>query len=322
MNRVLVTGATGFIGGHLVQHALDRGSSVVAASRRLTATLRREAVTWAELDLSRPDAFARQVFAGVECVFHLAARVHVLGDRARNEEQFYAENVAATFTLAQQAAAAGVRRFILLSSIKVNGERTERDRPFTAEHAPAPLDPYGRSKWQAERALLEVAASSGMDAVIVRPPLVYGPGVVANFRKLLTLAYANVPLPLAAIRNQRSLISVWNLVDWLWHAGTEPNATGRVWLVSDGHDFSTPALIESLGRAFGRRPRLWKLPVPWLRLAGSIAGRRAEIDRLVDSLQVDIAETRMAMRWTPPLSAEEGIARTAAWYAEQRRATD
>jgi nucleoside-diphosphate-sugar epimerase len=237
---------------------------------------------------------------------------------AADEREFQMVNVGATAELARRAAAAQVARFVFLSSIKVNGEA--REVPFTAADEPAPQDHYARSKWKAEEALRTVADSMSLDTVTVRPPLVYGPGVGANFRKLLGLAYTGWPLPFGSINNRRSLISVWNLADCLWHAATTQELRGRTWLVSDGTDLSTAQLIATMARAMHRRTHLWHVPLALLRAGGTLLGRRAEIDRLVNSLAVNAAETRRITGWQPPFSVEEGIAKTADWYLEQRRA--
>jgi nucleoside-diphosphate-sugar epimerase len=318
MKRVLVTGATGFIGRELVTHLLGHGHVVVAACRRkegLSAAGLAN-VEWTSLELERADDLDPRALAGVECVFHLAARVHVMRSSAHDEERFSALNTSATATLAKRAAAAGVRRFVYLSSIKVNGEQTST-RPFSAADEPNPQDAYGRSKHGAERAIAEIARATGLEAVIVRPPLVYGPGVSANFRRLLSLARSGVPLPLASIRNKRSLISLWNLVEFLRRAGSVPRAAGRTLLISDGDDMSTPELLYLMRAAMKKPAHLWPMPLPALRTAAAAVGLRGEAMRLLDSLQVDIAGTCDVLDWRPSVAVNEGIARTAAWYMEQ-----
>jgi nucleoside-diphosphate-sugar epimerase len=317
VKSVLVTGATGFVGRHLLVRLLASGVQVVAATRSDTSTLPSD-VKRTVLDLGHVDSLVPQALDGIDCIFHLAARVHIMNAAADEEAQMHQVNAEATAALARKAASAGVRRFVFLSSIKVNGERTEA-KPFVADDEPAPLDGYGRSKWRAEQALLRLAAGTGLEVVIVRPPLVYGPGVGANFRQLMSAAYRAWPLPLAGIENQRSLISIWNLVDVLCRAATESGLTGRAWLVSDGEDVSTPRLLRLLASAMGRPSRLWRIPVPMLRSIASAAGQRERLGKLVDSLQVDIDATRKAMNWRPPVSLEEGIGRTAAWFTEARR---
>jgi nucleoside-diphosphate-sugar epimerase len=219
-------------------------------------------------------------------------------------------HVEVTRRLAVQAAASGVRRFVFLSSVKVNGESTDGlPRPFGARNDAKPRDPYGISKWEAEQALWEVSAKTGLEVVVVRPPLVYGPGVKGNLARLLKLVRSGVPLPLGAVENKRSLIGLDNLVDLLIRCVDHPEAADQTFLVSDGEDLSTPDLIRHMAAAMGRSPRLFPVPVSLLRLAGSALGKRAEIDRLLGSLQIDSSHTRQVLGWTPPVSIKEGIRR-------------
>lgn len=319
MKSVLVTGATGFIGRHLLARLIENGCRVIAAGRegaKLAALPR--AVQRITFNLAEPDALDARAFDGIDCVYHLAARVHVMKPSAQDEQSFISMNVRPSASLARAAAKAGVPKFVYLSSIKVNGERTT-ERPFRAEDPPAPEDAYGRSKWQAECALEEVADAEGLGVIVVRPPLVYGPGVGANFAKLLALVSRGWPLPLAGIDNRRSLVSVWNLTDLLVRAGRESAPPKVKWLVSDGQDVSTARLVELIAAAMGRRSRMWRASPELLRRLGTMLGRRAEIDRLVDSLQVDISRTCDSLSWHPPISLEDGVARTAKWYLENKR---
>ena len=253
----------------------------------------------------------------VDVVVHLAARAHVLHDTPDNAHLYLEINQHGTAALAQAAARAGVRRFILLSSVKVNGDDSG-DGAYGAADAPAPPDAYGVSKMLAEQAVRSVAEESGMEAVIVRPPLVYGPGVRANFLRLMRWVEAGRPLPLGAIVNRRSLVSVWTLADLLTTVLDHPAAAGT-WMVSDGEDFSTPELIRQIGVAMNRQVRLLAAPVGLLRLAGALLGRRAEVARLCGSLAVDIAATRQKLGWRPPLSAAEALRRTVGWYLSEER---
>lgn len=254
-----------------------------------------------------------QALNGVEYVCHLAARAHVLDSSAVGEGDYLQTNVRATRTLLESSAAAGVRRFIYVSTIKVNGEQT-LGKAFTPGDVPAPRDEYARSKCLAEDAVREVCAQRGLESVIVRPPLVYGPGVRANFLRLMRWVDLERPMPLGAIANARSLVSVWNLASMLARTLEHPAAAGRLWLVSDGRDLSTPDLIRSLGRVLQRRVRLLPVPVSLLRLAGRMTGRAAEVARLCGSLEIDISATRRELDWSPVLSVEDGLARTADWY--------
>jgi len=249
---------------------------------------------------------------GVDCVIHCAARAHVMHETETEALAAYrAVNVAGTQRLAEQAATLGVRRLVYLSSIKVNGESTDGlPRPFGArDDEVSPEDPYGVSKWEAEQALWAVAANTGLEVVVVRPPLVYGPGVKGNLARLLKLVRFGVPLPFDSVHNQRSLIGLDNLVDLLIRCVDHPAAAGQTLLVSDGEDIATPDLLRHMANALGRSARLLPVPVPLLRLAGRALGKRAEIDRLVGSLQIDSRYTRELLDWTPPVSVAEGIRR-------------
>jgi UDP-glucose 4-epimerase len=311
----LVTGATGFVGSHLLERLVHEGVAVVAAVRTPSARPL-PGVQYATFDLEKPADWQLDCLRDVDCVFHLAARVHVMKQTAQDKERFRTVNVAATRALAEHAALAGVRRFVYLSSIKVNGERTERGA-FTPSDLPAPQDDYGLSKWHAEQALHEIAANRQLSVAVVRPPLVYGPRVGANFRRLLAWVGRGVPLPFGTIDNRRSLVSVWNLVDLLLAVGKDDRARDRAWLVSDNDDTSTRRLVEIMGEAMGRKARLLSVPVPLLRGLGALTRRDAEVGRLVDSLQVDVSETCELLQWRAPVSLEDGVARTAKWFVEQ-----
>lgn len=311
--RVAVTGPTGFIGSALVGQLAARQFDVHQVPRSSVE------------------------IAGAQCVIHCAARTHIMRDEALDPLTEYRRvNVQATLNLARQAAAAGVKRFVFLSSVKVNGESTSSLRggaaavaiqgrrsprfarddggAFTPNDAPAPEDAYGISKWEAEQGLWEIASQTGMEVVVVRPPLVYGPGVKGNFARLLDLVRSGVPLPLAAVNNRRSFIGLDNLVDLLIRCVDHPRAVFQTLLVSDGQDLSTPELLRMIANAMRRPARLFPLPVPFLRLAGRALGRLSEVDRLVGSLQVDSSATRELLVWTPPVSVEEGVARMVRGY--------
>jgi nucleoside-diphosphate-sugar epimerase len=233
------------------------------------------------------------------------------------EAAFRRSNVTATESLARQAAAVGVRRLVLLSSVKVNGERTA-DRPFTEEDAAAPEDAYGRSKLEAERALQAIATESGLEVVVARPPLVYGPGVKGNLLRLLQWVDRGTPLPLARVRNQRSLVGIWNLCDLIALCVAHPAAAGQTFLVSDQQDLSTPALIRAMATALGKRPRLVPFPVPVLRGVARVVGQAAAVDRLTGSLQVSSAKAVRVLGWRPRVPVQEGLQRTVDWYRRSR----
>jgi len=312
MVLVVVTGASGFVGSSL-------STSLAAAGFRVRAAVR--AGTPAELpgcsgverailgDISARPGWS-SVLTNVDCVVHCAARAHVMHETAGEALAAYrAVNVDGSRRLAEQAAAAGVRRLVYLSSIKVNGEQTALGAPFSRLDTPAPQDTYGVSKSEAEQALWEVSAKTGLEVVVARPPLVYGSGVKGNLARLLKLVRLGLPLPLGALQNKRSLIGLDNLVDLLIRCVDHPEAAGQTFLVSDGEDLSTPDLIRHMAAAMNHSPRLFPAPVSLLRLAGGALGKRAEIDRLVGSSQIDSSHTRQVLGWTPPLSVQEGIRR-------------
>jgi nucleoside-diphosphate-sugar epimerase len=249
----------------------------------------------------------------VEQVVHLATRVHVMNDKSSDPlAEFRRVNVEGTAALARQAAAAGVKRFVFLSSVKVNGEFTEAGQPFTADDVPAPEDPYGVSKHEAEKLLRQIAAETGMEVVIIRPPLVYGPGVKANFESMMRWLARGVPLPLAAVtENRRSLVALDNLVDLIMTCLNHPAAANQTFLVSDGEDLSTAQLLKRMGAAMGKLARLFYVKPALLKLGATVLNKPAIYQRLCGSLQLDIAKTRKMLDWTPPVSVNEGLRRAA-----------
>jgi UDP-glucose 4-epimerase len=255
----------------------------------------------------------------VDAVVHLAARVHVMQETTADPlAEFRRVNVQGTMNLARQAASAGVRRFVFVSSIKVNGEATQLGRPFMADDAPAPLDAYGVSKMEAEQGLREIASQTGMEVVIIRPPLVYGPGVKANFAAMMRWLKRGVPLPLGAIYNQRSLVALDNLVDLIVTCLTHPAAANQTFMVSDGEDVSTTELLRRMGQAMGHPARLLPVPASWLKVAAGLVGKGDVAQRLCGSLQVDISKTRELLGWVPPVSLDEGLRRAAAGHGLPR----
>ncbi|MGA7981018.1 MAG: SDR family oxidoreductase [Chromatiaceae bacterium] len=313
MSRILVTGANGFVGRPLCVLLTELGHSVVAAVRCKDVGVAAGTDVFLTGDLSAaPDLSG--VLTGIDAVVHLAGRAHVVRDTSSDPEAaFRRVNVDATRNLAQQSVRAGVRRFVYLSSIKVNGERTT-GRPFTEADDPAPEDAYGRSKWAAERELWGIARATGLEVVVIRPPLVYGSGVKGNFFRLLKLVNKGIPLPLASVQNRRSLVSVWNLCDLIGSCVSHDAAAGETFLVSDQQDLSTPELIRTLSEVLGKRPRLFPLAPALIRRAGRLLGRDDTVARLLDSLQVDSGKATLLLGWKPAVSVEEGLRRTAAWY--------
>ncbi|MNF50270.1 UDP-glucose 4-epimerase [compost metagenome] len=317
--RVLLTGATGFVGRGL----LERMSALV--NLELIAAVRKpvsgfpENVTSHVIAGLEADTDWRKVLDGAEVVIHSAARVHVMHEQTSDPlAEFRKVNVDGTLSLARQAAAAGVRRFVFISSIKVNGEGTPVNVPYLADAQPAPADPYGISKMEAEKGLRALAAETGMEVVIIRPVLVYGPGVKANFLNMMRWLHKGVPLPFGAIHNRRSLVALDNLVDLIVTCIDHPAAANQTFLVSDGEDLSTTELLRRMGVALGKPARL--LPVPsWMLEAGAaMLGKKALSQRLCGSLQVDISKTRELLNWTPPLSVDEALRKTAKHFLEQQ----
>lgn len=318
MPRVLVTGASGFVGGRLLERlAAENRAAVAAVRRRIGPPGDVPAVVIDDIDRHTDWSAA---LGGCEVVVHTAARVHMMRDAAPDPlAAFRRVNVEGTLNLARQAASAGVRRFVFVSSIKVNGEATLPGRPFRANDPPAPADPYGVSKLEAEQGLFVLARDSGMEVVVVRPVLVYGPGVGANFLSMMRWLRRGLPLPLGALGNRRSLLALDNLVDLLVHCLDHPAAAGAVFLASDGEDLSTPDLLRRLGVALGRPARLLPAPPAFLQAGATLLGRRALAQRLCGSLQVDSTATRERLDWTPPLSVNAALELTAAAFLASER---
>lgn len=308
-HRVLVTGAAGFVGRALCAGLVVAGRETVPAVRRESG-LAGEAVVG---DIG-PSTDWYGILQGCDAIVHLAARVHLMQDTAPDPLAAYrAANAEATLNLARQAVQAGVKRFVFISTVKVNGEG--RDQPYRETDTAAPEDAYAISKWEAEEGLRRIAEETGLEIVILRPPLVYGPGVQANFLRLMRLVEKGWPLPLGAIENRRSLLYLGNFVDAIQRCIEHPAAAGQTFLLDDGEAVSTPELIRRLAHAMGRPARLVPVPVGLLELGGRMLGRRSAVERLVGSLYVDSAAIRSRLQWTPPFSMEEGLAATVAGRA-------
>ncbi len=317
--KVLVTGARGFVGRAMIAHLQAQKDMVpVAGVRRLPdeAPLGVEHMAMGDLDPAAPTPFS---LSGIDCIIHCAARVHVMQESAADALSLYRRiNTQGTTLLAQKAADAGVSRFVFLSSIKVNGEQTENGQKFTPDDTFVPSDLYGQSKWEAEQALLEIAKSSGMEIVIVRPPLVYGPEVRANFLAMMGWLKKSIPLPLADTGNMRSLVGIDNLTAFLTTCATHPKAANQIFLVSDNEDVSTSTLLTKLAHHLSTPKRLFPAPRSLMKYAAQLVGRAGIYDRLFGSLQLDTSKNQSLLGWTPPKSLDAGLAATAKWFEETR----
>ena len=316
--QVVVTGANGFVGGALCAEALAQGLCVRGVTRN-PYLLSKEVET---IDVGEIDENTNWQRALNQCdvVVHLAARVHVMRESAINPlEEFRRVNVQGTEHLARSAAASGVKRFVYVSSIKVNGEETLGGKSYAERDLPMPQDAYGVSKWEAEQALHRVAEETGLELVIVRPPLVYGAGVKGNFAQLLSVLACGIPLPLASIKNHRDLIYVGNLVDALIACATHSNAAGQTYMVSDGERVSTPDLIRNLANALGKSNLVFPFPISVMRFCAGLLGKSAALDRLTQSLQIDSSKIRKELGWQPPYTMQQGLQATADWYLAKRK---
>ncbi|HEY6125947.1 MAG TPA: NAD-dependent epimerase/dehydratase family protein [Steroidobacteraceae bacterium] len=316
---IFITGANGFVGSALGGRLVRDGRRVIGAVRSPQAALPPGVETFVSGDLQSAGG-SLAIPAGVSCVVHTAARVHMLDDTSSDPlAEFRRMNVDATLALARAARDAGVSRFVFVSSVKVNGEATLPGRPFRIDDPAAPLDPYGVSKCEAEVALRELARGSTLEVAVVRPPLVYGPGVRANFHALMRLLRSGLPLPFGAIDNRRSLIGIDNLVDVLTTCIDAPAAANLTFLVSDDEDVSTTELMRRLGRALGVKPRLIPVPPRLLTAGAALVGKSERMRRLCESLQVDVSATKQALGWRPRVALDQGLASTAEHYLRETR---
>ena len=316
--NILVTGANGFVGRALCAEAMVRGMQVRGGVRhRCDLPAGVEHVVVGEID---ENTNWQRALNGCDAIIHLAARVHVMRESAKNPlEEFRRVNVQGSEHLARSAAASGVKRFVYVSSIKVNGEETLDGQSYAERDLPMPHDAYGTSKWGAEQALHRVAEETGLELVIVRPPVVYGAGVKGNFAQLLSVLACGIPLPLASIKNHRDLIYVGNLVDALIACATHPNAAGQTYMVSDGERVSTPDLIRNLANALGKSNLVFPFPISVMRFCAGLLGKSAALDRLTQSLQIDSSKIRKELGWQPPYTMQQGLKATADWYLAKRK---
>lgn len=321
MTHIFVTGATGFLGSHLIrylqqEHNYDLSASVRSVS---TATLPNGVNAHRVEELGAGTAW-KTVLQSVDVVVHCAARVHVMDDTSIDPlAEFRKVNVEGTLRLAREAVEAGVKRFVFISSIKVNGEETLPGAPYMADDTPKPLDPYGVSKMEAERGLMELAEKADMDVVIIRPVLVYGAGVRANVLTMMRWLSRGIPLPLGAVHNRRSLVALDNLSDLIATCVWHPAAANQIFLVSDGEDLSTTDLLRRMALSLGTSARLLPIPVGLLKIGATLIGKSSISQRLCGSLQVDISKTRLLLGWSPCVSVDKGLAVTAQHYLEQTK---
>ena len=317
--RVLLTGGTGFIGAAVGRALLSAAYEVVGVARKLPTSIALGSdpkILWHEVGSINNTTQWSQILQGVDTVVHCAARTHVMNEHAADALTAYREvNVAGTLRLAQQAAAVGVQRFVFLSSIKVNGEATAEGKVFTEVSPLLPEDPYGRSKAEAERTLFALADQTGMEVVVIRPPLVYGPGVKGNFARMLQWMKRGVPLPLGAVHNQRSLVALDNLVSLVLLCADRtcsPQAANQIFVVADGEDVSTTMLLQKMAQSAGSSSRLLPVPVCLLRAVASMLGKGGVAQRLTCNLQVDATKARMLLDWQPLVSMDEQLAKVLA----------
>jgi nucleoside-diphosphate-sugar epimerase len=309
---ILVTGATGFVGRSLVEHLFKGGIRVRGCSRRQNIAIQNCSNLFISHDMSKNTEWNKALL-DIDIVIHTAARVHIMDDSAADPlTEFRNVNTAGTLNLARQAADAGIKRFIFISSIKVNGEMSEQNLPFKEDDSYIPLDAYGLSKYEAEQGLLVIAEETGMEVVIIRPPLVYGPNVKANFASMMKWIHSGIPLPFGAIYNQRSLVALDNLVDFISlcaDRAKSPKAANQVFLISDDEDVSTTTLLQKVAMAFGKQPRLIPIPVGWLIFAAKLIGKGDMANRLFGSLQVDSSKARDLLGWQPVVTMDEQLAK-------------
>ncbi|MDC0989946.1 NAD-dependent epimerase/dehydratase family protein [Rhodospirillales bacterium] len=314
MSKILITGATGFIGASLINTLRTQGHIMSGTTRKTGVVSGPNGIPLHKIPEISVNTDWSNIISGAEVIIHLAARVHIMRDQSQNPmEAFRCVNTLGTKSLALQAANAGIKRFIFLSTVKVAGETSPLDG-FKESGPISPNDPYSISKYEAEQELLKIAQRSSMEVVIIRPPLVYGPNVKGNFLSLLKLAKRNYPLPLNSINNKRSLIFVDNLTDAITKAVDHPKAANKIFFLSDEENLSTTELINKISRAFGTKARIFNIPQKYLILLGKITGNTDIIKRLTQTLTVDSTRIKSDLNWSPPFQSDFGIEKTVNWY--------
>jgi len=311
--RILVTGATGFVGKALVNELLDAKHNVVACVRRHSSELRSEVeqIIIGDIGLLDEKNTLNDCMKNIDVVVHTAARVHIMKDRASDPlSEFRKVNTAATLILARAAAAAGIKRFIFLSTIKVNGEFTPVGGSFSEEDSCNPTDPYAISKWEAEKGLMDLAGQTEMEVVVIRPPLIYGPGVKGNFASMIELVNKGIPIPLGKVENQRSLLALDNIVSFIIVCLEHPKATNQIFLLSDGQDVSTVQLIQSIAHLQDKNANLLSIPTSWISFLAGLLGKRDVAERLLGSLSVNNSKARNMLGWEPIVSMEQQLEKT------------
>lgn len=312
--NIVLTGATGFLGNAVLQAILK--NNVKTIGRRMSDLT--AASSFFKSDICSNSSY-ESFLLGVDCIIHCAARVHVMNDSSQNPlKEFREVNTFGTLNLARQAAQAGVKRFIFISTIKVNGELTQKGHSFSEIDHPTPQDPYGISKYEAEQGLLKIAQETGLEVVIIRPPLVYGAGVKANFLNMMRWVSKGIPLPLGAVVNQRSFVALDNLVDLICVCIEHPKAKDQLFLVSDGRDVSTTELLQMMARALGVSSRLVPIPMWLLKLSAKLIGKSDMAQRLCGSLTVDISKAQELLGWAPPITVEQGLKKVANTFIQKQ----
>ena len=315
--KILITGSSGFLGSNIINKLELLDYNIISVLRKITSASSSNSMQIGEIN---GDTDYKDIFVGTDIVIHCAARAHIMNEEVADTLAEYRwVNVDGTLNLAQQAADAGVKRFIYISSIKVNGESTSGSVPFTEKDTATPIDPYGVSKYEAEEGLKKIAAETGMEVVIIRPPLVYGAGVKANFLNLLKLSSTKFPLPFGLVNNKRSMVYVNNLVDFIVKCIDHSAAANQTFLISDNDDLSLSGLLQLIRKSMNKSARLIPVPIFLFKLAGLIFRKQDVVDRLVGDLQVDTSKAISLLDWKPPYTVEQGIQATVDSFLENNK---